>query len=78
MVKKSEILSQTIDMVWVVTALVWPVLRWLLAVNLFFQFVKSFFLNQAGNSLAFLPFLGHLAFYVAVIVFVTSHKTKKI
>ena len=62
--------------VWVATALVWPVLKRVLSIEVFFQFIRMIYYWDARGVHASWTFLLHFTALVAITWFVTVYKPK--
>lgn len=61
---------------WVVTALVWPLLKWVLSIDCFFQLVRMIYYWDTPGTYAGWTFLGHFVVLTAMTYFVTLYKPK--
>lgn len=68
--------SGAVKVLWVVVALVWPVLRWLLALDVVFQGVLMLWHWDTPGSHAGWTFALHFAALVALTFFVSVFKPK--
>ncbi len=67
-----------IRFVWVVTVLVWPILKWLAAFEVFFQFVRMLYHWNTPGVYAGWAFLMHFGALTALTYFVSVYKPKGI
>lgn len=65
-----------IDVVWVVTALFFPILSWIIALDCVFQFIRMIYYWHDKNIHAGITFSLHFAFLVFLNVFVMLYKPK--
>ncbi len=70
------VVSSLVWFVWVATALVWPVLKWVLSIEVFFQFIRMICYWDARGVHATWTFLLHFTVLVAITWFVTGYKPK--
>lgn len=61
---------------WVVAVLVWPVLKWVLSVATFFQFLRMLYHWNTPGVYAGWAFLGCFAVLTAATYFVSIYKPK--
>jgi hypothetical protein len=70
----NRVVSQFIGILWFLVALFWPVLRWLLAIDVTFQFFRMLIgFSRFGLYFDGFFFL-HFLFYTGMICFVTSKR----
>ena len=62
--------------VWVATVLVWPILKWVLSIYTFFQFVRMVYHWNTPGMYAGWTFLAHFAVLTAITYFVSIYKPK--
>nr|WP_176451038.1 KleE stable inheritance protein [Bordetella pertussis] len=67
-----------IRFVWVATVLVWPILKWVLSIEVFFQFVRMLYHWNTPGAYAGWTFLLHFAVLTAITYFVSIYKPKGI
>ena len=65
-----------VKFVWVATVLVWPVLKWVLAIITFFQFVRMLYHWNTPVVYAGWSFLAYFAALTAITYFVSIYKPK--
>jgi len=71
------ILIHFINALWVLTLLLWPILRWIMALDVAFQaFRMAVTWNDPGKH-AGLTFIVHFLIFAAVTYFATNYKPKK-
>lgn len=73
----NTLLTHLIDALWVLTILLWPVLRWILALDVAFQGFRMAFTWSDPGTHDGVTFLVHFLFFTAVTYFVTTYKPKK-
>lgn len=61
---------------WLVTALLWPLLRWPISIEVFLQFVRTLYYWDTPGMRAGWTFILHFAVLVALTYFVSVHKPK--
>ncbi|WP_017169813.1 KleE stable inheritance protein [Xanthomonas phaseoli] len=76
--KGSGILAGIVKAVWIVTVLVWPFLRWIVALDVTFQFVRMLWHWHTPGVHAGWTFLLHFAVLTALTYFVSLFKPKGI
>ena len=70
----NKVVSRFISILWFLVALCWPVLRWLLAIDVTFQFFRML-IGFSRSGLYFdWPFFLHFLLYTCMICFVTSKR----
>ena len=67
-----------IRFVWVATVLVWPILKWVAAIEVFFQFVRMLYHWNTPGVYAGWTFLLHFGVLTALTYFVSIYKPKGI
>jgi hypothetical protein len=67
-----------IRFVWVATVLVWPILKWIAAIEVFFQFVRMLYHWNTPGVYAGWTFLLHFGVLTALTYFVSIYKPKGI
>lgn len=76
--KKSTLIQNVIKVVWVVTVLVWPILKWVFSIEIFFQLIK-FMINWDKEGIyAGIDFFSHFALLTALTYFVSIYKPKNL
>ncbi|WP_322075521.1 KleE stable inheritance protein [Burkholderia cenocepacia] len=70
------VLAAIIKAVWVVVVLVWPILRWVIALDVVFQLVRMLWLWHTPGAHAGWAFLLHFAVLTALTYFVSLYKPK--
>lgn len=61
---------------WVVTVLVWPILKWVVSIDCFFQLIRMIYHWDTPGVHAGLTFLAHFAVLTALTYFVSVFKPK--
>jgi len=74
--KGKSLSAALVCFVWVVVVLVWPVLKWVLSVEVFFKLLRAFYYWDDPGSHAGWVFLMHFAALTAVTYFVSFFKPK--
>ena len=72
------VLSNLIKVVWVVTVLLWPLMKWILSLDVLFQFAHMVYHWNTPDVYATWTFLLHLAVLVVLTYFVSLYKPKGI
>ena len=70
-------LAGIVKAVWVVTVLVWPILRWIVALDVVFQFVRMLWYWHTPGTHAGWLFLLHFGVLTALTYFVSLYKLKE-
>jgi hypothetical protein len=65
-----------VKFVWVATVLVWPILKWVLSIATFFQFVRMLYHWNTPGVYAGWSFLAYFAVLTAITYFVSIYKPK--
>lgn len=76
--KGKALLAGLVRVVWVATVLVWPVLKWVVSIEVFFQFVRMIYHWDTPGVYAGWTFLVHFAVLTALTYFVSLYKPKGI
>jgi hypothetical protein len=76
--KGKALLAGLVRLIWVVTVLVWPVLKWIVSIEVFFQFVRMIYHWDTPGVYAGWTFLVHFAVLTALTYFVSLYKPKGI
>ncbi|EHW7386046.1 protein kleE [Escherichia coli] len=72
----AAVLNGLLRFVWVVTVLVWPVAKWIISIDVFFQFLRMFYHWDTPGVHAGWTFLAHFAVLTALTYFVSLYKPK--
>nr|BCU00955.1 KleE protein [uncultured bacterium] len=72
------LLAGLVRFVWVATVLVWPVLKWIVSIEVFFQFVRMIYHWDTPGVYAGWTFLVHFSVLTALTYFVSLYKPKGI
>jgi hypothetical protein len=70
------LLSGLVRAVWVTTVLVWPVLKWVLSIEVFFQLLRMFYHWNTPGVHAGWTFLAHFGALATITYFVALYKPK--
>lgn len=70
------LINGLVKFVWVTTVLVWPILRWVLSIITFFQFVLMIYYWDTPNVYAGWSFLAYFTLLTAITYFVSVYKPK--
>ena len=70
------LLAGLVKFVWVATVLVWPILKWVLSIATFFQFVRMLYHWNTPGVYAGWSFLAYFAVLTAITYFVSIYKPK--
>lgn len=68
--------SALLRWVWIITALLWPVLRWVVAIEAFLQMLRTMYYWNTPGMHAGWTFALHFAVLVALTYFVSVYKPK--
>lgn len=71
------LVSHSLNAVWILTLLLWPVLRWIIAIDVAFQAARMAITWNDPGANAGLTFLVHFVFFAALTYFVINYKSKK-
>ncbi|ARO69785.1 protein kleE (plasmid) [Xylella fastidiosa subsp. pauca] len=74
----SSIFFGIVKVLWVVTVLVWPLLRWILTFDVLFQFIRMLWHWHTPNIHAGWIFMLHFGVFTALICFVFLYKPRGI
>ena len=74
--KGKAVLAGVWRAVWIVFVLIWPVLKWVLAIITFFQFVRMLYHWNTPGVYAGWSFLAYFAALTAITYFVSIYKPK--
>lgn len=74
--KGKAFLAGVLRFVWIVVVLVWPVLKWLVSIEVFFQFIRMIYHWNTPGVYAGWTFLLHFAVLTALTYFVSIFKPK--
>ena len=73
-----RLFAPVVKAVWVVVVLVWPLLKWIVSIDVFFQFIRMVYHWNTPGVFAGWTFLAHFAVLVALTYFVSIYKPKGI
>jgi len=76
--KKVSIPTFFVNLFWVVVVLVWPLLKWIVALDVLFQFIRMVYHWDNPDMNAGWVFLMHFAVLTVLTYFVTVFKPKDI
>lgn len=71
-----RIVNVLVRFIWVVTVLVWPFLKWILSIHVFFLFVRMIYHWNTPGEFAGWTFALHFAVLTALTYFVSLYKPK--
>ena len=74
--KGKAFLAGVLRFVWIAVVLVWPVLKWLVSIEVFFQFIRMIYHWNTPGVYAGWTFLLHFAVLTALTYFVSIYKPK--
>ena len=75
-VKSPGLTAAVLKCVWVVTVLVWPILKWVISLDCVLQLVRMIYHWETPGVYAGWTFLLHFAALTALICFVSLYKPK--
>lgn len=64
--------------IWITTVLVWPVLKWIVSIEVFFQFIRMLYHWNTPSVYAGWTFLLHFSGLTALTYYVSIYKPKGI
>ena len=70
------VLSNLIKVVWVVTVLLWPMMKWILSLDVLFQAARMIYHWNTPDVYATWMFIFHLAVLIVLTYFVSLYKPK--
>jgi len=73
---KGPTLAGAIEVVWIVTALFWPLLKWVVALDCLYQLVRALYYSGTPGVHAWWTFALHFAVLTALTYFVGVYKPK--
>lgn len=74
--KGKAFFAGVVRLVWIAVVLVWPVLKWVASIEVFFQFVRMIYHWNTPGVYAGWTFLLHFAVLTALTYFVSIYKPK--
>ena len=72
------VFARVVKVVWVATVLVWPLLKWLVSIDVFIQAIRMMYHWNTPGTYAGWTFLLHFAVLTALTYFVSIYKPKGI
>lgn len=72
--KGKTFVSGMLRFFWIAVVLVWPVLKWLVSIEVFFQFIRMLYHWNTSGVYAGWTFLLHFAMLTALTYFVSIYK----
>lgn len=72
----AAVLRAVVRFVWVITVLVWPIAKWIISIDVFFQFLRMFYHWDTPGVHAGWTFLAHFTVLTALTYFVSLYKPK--
>jgi amino acid transporter len=70
------LLGGLVKFLWVLTVLIWPVAKWILSLDVLFQFVRMLYHWNTPGDYAGWTFLLHFAVLTAITYFVSLYRPK--
>ncbi|EGQ9696242.1 protein kleE [Vibrio parahaemolyticus] len=77
-VKSVRFFAAIVRWVWVATVLVWPVLKWIVSINVFFQAIRALYYWGNPEVNAGWTFLAHFVVLTLLTYFVSIYKPKDV
>ena len=74
--KKKSVLAGSLYFVWVVVVLIWPILKWILSLDVFFQMLRMIYHWNTPGIYAGWTFLLHFSALTALTYFVSFFRPK--
>ncbi|MCL7423227.1 MAG: protein kleE [Methylobacter sp.] len=74
--KKKSVLDRSLHFVWVVVVLIWPILKWMLSLDVFFQMLRMVYHWNTPGIYAGWTFLLHFSALTALTYFVSFFRPK--
>jgi hypothetical protein len=74
--KKKSVIDRSLHFVWVVVVLIWPILKWLLSLDVFFQMLRMVYHWNTPGIYAGWTFLLHFSTLTALTYFVSFFRPK--
>jgi hypothetical protein len=74
--KKKSVLDRSIYFVWVVVVLIWPILKWILSLDVFFQMLRMIYHWNTPGVYAGWTFLLHFSLLTTLTYFVSFFRPK--
>jgi len=72
----SSLVAGLVKFIWVVTVLLWPIIKWVLSIITFFQFLRMLYHWNTPGVYAGWTFLAYFAALTAITYFVSFYKPK--
>lgn len=72
--KGKTFVSRMLSFFWIAVVLIWPVLKWLVSIEVFFQFIRMLYHWNTSDVYAGWTFLLHFAMLTALTYFVSIYK----
>lgn len=74
--RKNILFKNLVDFIWVAIAFVWPFLKWVLNIEVFFRFIQMIYFWETPNITAGWTFIIHFSVLTAVYLFVSTYRIK--
>lgn len=71
-----KVLKNVFVWVWMITVLFWPLLKWVISIEVFYQFVKMLYHWDTPGANAGWVFLAHFSVLVVLTYYVSIYKPK--
>ena len=75
---RRDLFAPVVKAVWVVVVLVWPLLKWIISIDVLFQFIYMVYNRDTPGAFGGWTFLAHFGVLVALTYFVSIYKPKGI
>lgn len=74
--RKKSVLDGSLHFVWVVIVLIWPILKWILSLDVFFQMLRMIYHWNTPGVYAGWTFILHFSLLTTLTYFVSFFKPK--
>lgn len=75
---KTSVKNTFVNGIWVLLVLIWPILKWVIAIDCVIQLGRALFGWDSNGIAAVFPFITHFTSFVALTYFVTIFKPKNL
>lgn len=76
--KGKGVFGRVVKVAWVATVLIWPLLKWIVSIDVFIQAIRMMYHWNTPGMYAGWTFLLHFAVLTALTYFVSLYKPKKV
>ncbi|GAW47597.1 protein kleE [Poseidonibacter lekithochrous] len=74
--KKGRFFAAIVRWIWITTVLIWPVLKWIVSINVFFQAIRAFYYWDNPEVHAGWTFFAHFLALTLLTYFVSIYRPK--